>query len=96
MSKEPFIVAEVEIYLPAVGEDKDLAVLGRVHRAGIDVQVWVNLHRRHFVTTILQDAADGRRGYTFPEPAHDAAGYNDILQTLAPPPIVSRSSLLDM
>ena len=43
---EALVVAEVEIGLAAVVGDEDLAVLERVHRAGVDVDVRVELLHR--------------------------------------------------
>ncbi len=41
--EEPLVVADVEVGLGAVVRDEDLTVLERVHRAGIDVQIRVEL-----------------------------------------------------
>ena len=41
--EEALIVTDVEIGLGAIVGDEDLAVLERVHRSGIDVEVWVQL-----------------------------------------------------
>jgi hypothetical protein len=44
--EEPFVVADVEVGLGAVGGHVDLAVLERVHRSGIDVEIGIEfLHR---------------------------------------------------
>jgi len=51
--QEPFVVAEVQVDFPTVGEDEDLTVLGRVHGAGIDVEVRVDLDRRHLIAAIF-------------------------------------------
>ncbi len=44
--EEPLVVADVEVGLGAVLGDEDLAVLERVHRAGVDVEVRVELLHR--------------------------------------------------
>jgi hypothetical protein len=55
-------MAEVEIGLGAVIGDVDLAVLVRAHRAGIDVEVRVELLERHGIAVVLEQPADrGRR-----------------------------------
>ena len=41
--EEPLVVADVEVGLGAVVGDEDLAVLERVHRPGVDVEVGVEL-----------------------------------------------------
>ena len=43
MSEEPLVVPDIEVRLGAVVGHEDLAVLERVHRARIDVQVGVEL-----------------------------------------------------
>ena len=48
---EPLVVPEVEVGLTAVLGDEDLAVLERVHRAGVDVDVRVELAHRDAETT---------------------------------------------
>ncbi len=44
---EPLVVAEVEVRFGAVVGDEHFAVLERRHRAGVDVEVRVELHDRH-------------------------------------------------
>lgn len=39
----PLIVAEIQIGLPTIVEDVDLAVLGRSHRTGVNVHVRIDL-----------------------------------------------------
>ncbi len=41
--EEPLVVSEVQVGLGAVVQHEDLAVLERVHRAGVDVDVRVEL-----------------------------------------------------
>ena len=55
---EALVVAEVEVGLGAVVGDEDLAVLGRRHRARIDVEVGVELAQPHLVATGLQHRAE--------------------------------------
>ena len=45
--QEAFVVTDVEVGLGAVVGDEHLAVLERVHRPGIDVEVGVELLHRH-------------------------------------------------
>ena len=45
--EEPLVVPDVEVGLGAVLGDEHLAVLERVHGAGVDVEVGVQLLHRH-------------------------------------------------
>ena len=55
---EAFVVPEVEVGLAAVVGDEHLAVLVRVHRARIDVDVRVELLERHPQPAQLQQPAE--------------------------------------
>ena len=55
---EPFVMPEVEIGFGAVVGDKDFAVLERRHRAGIDVEVRVELDQRHVQPAGFEQRAD--------------------------------------
>ncbi len=55
---EPFVVPEVEVGLTAVVGDEHLAVLVRVHRARVDVDVRVELLERHPQSAQLQQPAE--------------------------------------
>ncbi len=61
---EALVMAEVEIGLGAVVGDEDLAVLIRRHRAGIDVDIGVELAQPHFVAARLQQRAQCGGGKT--------------------------------
>ncbi len=76
---EPFVMAQVEVGLGAVVQDVDLAVLVRVHRAGIDVDVRVELLQADAEASPFQQHADGCGGETFAERADHAAGDEDML-----------------
>ena len=58
---EALVVAEVEVGLAAVVGDEHLAVLERVHRAGVDVDVRVELLHRDPQAPGLQQPARARR-----------------------------------
>ena len=75
---EALVVAEVEIGLGAVVGDVHLAVLIRAHRAGIDVDVGVELLQRDLVAVAFEQAADRCRGQPLAERGHDAAGHEDV------------------
>ncbi len=60
--KEPFVVPDVEVGLRAVLGDEHLAVLERVHGAGVDVEVRVELLHRHLQAACGQQLPEaGRR-----------------------------------
>ena len=76
---EALVVPEVEVGLRAVVGDVDLAVLVRAHRAGIDVDVRVELLQGDLVAVALEQHADRGRREPFAERGHDAAGDEDVL-----------------
>ena len=55
---EALIVAEIQVGLRAVVRDEHLAVLDRVHRAGVDVDIGVELLHRHGITARLEQPAE--------------------------------------
>ncbi len=61
---EALVVAEVEVGLGAVVGDEHLAVLGRAHRARIDVEIGVELAQADGIAARLQERAEGRRSET--------------------------------
>ena len=54
---EALVVAEVEVGLGAVGGDEHLAVLERTHRAGIHVDVRIQLHHADLEAASFEDGA---------------------------------------
>ena len=77
---EPLVVAEIEVGLATVVGDEHLAVLERVHRAGVDVDVRVELLHRDPQATQLQQATERRRGETFAEGAGNASSHENVLR----------------
>src|SRR5215469_5312665 len=67
-------MAQVQVGLGAVVGDVDLAVLVGRHRAGIDVQVGVELAQPHAEAARLQQGAQRCRGDAFAEGGDHAAG----------------------
>ena len=55
---EPLVVAEVEVGLAAVVGDEHLAVLERVHRARVDVDVRIELLHRDPQAAELEQPAE--------------------------------------
>ena len=74
--EEPLVVAEVEVGLRAVVQDEDLAVLERVHRARIDVDVGVEL-QDDLESAGLEEAAEGGGGDALAESGGDSARDED-------------------
>ena len=71
---EALVVAQVQVGLGAVIGDVDLAVLVGRHRAGIDVQVGVQLAQPHGEAARLEEGAQGGGGDAFAEGGDHAAG----------------------
>ncbi len=76
--EEALVVADVEVGLGAVVGDEDLAVLERVHRSGVDVEVGVELLHRDPQAARLQQVAEARRGEALAERGGDAAGDENV------------------
>ena len=62
---EALVVTEIEIGLGAVIGDEHLAVLGRRHRAGIDIEVGVELPEPDLIATRLQHRTECGGGQAF-------------------------------
>ena len=56
--EEALVVTDVEVGLRAVLGDEHLAVLERVHGAGVDVEVWVQLLHGHAEPTGNEQVAE--------------------------------------
>ncbi len=76
---EPLVVAEVEVGLRAVVRHVHLAVLERRHRAGIDVDVRIELLHRDGQAALDEESAQRSGGDPLPEGGDDAAGHEDEL-----------------
>ncbi len=76
---EALVVSEVEVGLAAVLGDEDLAVLARVHRPRVHVDVGVELAHGHPQTAALEEPAERGGGEALPERARDTAGDEDEL-----------------
>jgi hypothetical protein len=76
---EALVVAEVEVGLGAVLGDVHLAVLERVHRPRVDVQVRIELEERDAQAARLEQRADRRRREPLAERRQHAARHEDEL-----------------
>ena len=74
---EALIVAEVQVRLGAILGDEDLAVLVRRHRAGVDVDVRVELLEGDREAARHEQAPDRRGGDALPQRRDDTAGDED-------------------
>ena len=75
---EPLIMTEVEIGLGAVLGDIDLAVLVRTHRAGIDVDIGVELLGGDLQPARFQKSAERRGGDSLAESRYHTACHEYI------------------
>ena len=64
---ETFVVSQVEVGFRAVVGDEHFAVLERAHRAGIDVDIRVELEHGHVQTARFEDGGNRSGGDTFSE-----------------------------
>ena len=78
--EEPLVVADVEVGLGAVVGHEDLAVLERVHRPGIDVEVGIQLLHRHPQAAGAQQPTEARSGEALAERGGDASGHEHVLR----------------
>ena len=76
---EALVVAQVEVGLGAVLGDEHLAVLVGAHRAGVDVDVGVELLVGDLEAARLEEAPERGRRDALAEPRHHAAGDEDVL-----------------
>ncbi len=77
---EALVVPQVEVGLTAVLGDEHLTVLERVHGAGVDVDVRVELLHRDPETPGLEEAPEGGCGEALAEARGNAAGHEDVLR----------------
>ncbi len=77
--EEALVVADVEVGLGAVLGDEDLAVLERVHRARVDVEIRVELLHRDPQAAGLEQGAEAGGRQTLAERGGDAAGDEEVL-----------------
>ena len=83
--EEALVVTDVEVGLGAVVGDEDLAVLERVHRPGVDVEIRVELLHRHGQPARDEEAAEARCRQALAEGGGNASGDEDVLCLLGVP-----------
>src|SRR6185503_4459105 len=77
---EALVVTEVEVRLGPVLGDEHLAVLKRRHRAGIHVDVGIQLDVGDPDAAGFEDCGERSGGDTLPQTGDDTAGYKNILR----------------
>src|SRR5215472_1269091 len=77
---EAFVVAEVEICLGTIFGDEDLAVLVRVHRTGVHIDVRIEFLDADRDAAALQQPAERRGCYALAERRDDAAREKYVLR----------------
>ena len=76
---EALVVAQVEVRLGAVVGDVDLPVLEGIHRAGVDVQVGVQLEKGDAQPARLEQRPDRCRRQSLPQRGEHPPGDEDVL-----------------
>jgi hypothetical protein len=83
---EPLVAADVEVGLLAIVGHEHFAVFVRVHRAGINVDVRVDLLETDAIPLELEQEADGRCDDALPEPRqHSPRDEDELLQRRSAP-----------
>src|SRR6266568_3367719 len=81
---ETLVVAQIEVGLGAVLGDEHLPVLEGAHRAGIDVDVRIELEESDFDAARFEDRGEGGGGYPLPQRGNHTARHEHILGHLKP------------
>ncbi|CAB4999415.1 unannotated protein [freshwater metagenome] len=76
-------MADVEVSLGAIVGDEHLAMLKRVHGAGIDVEIGIELLHRHSKTACLEEVAQAGGGEPLSERGGDSSGHEQVLRGLS-------------
>jgi hypothetical protein len=76
---EALVVTEVEVGLASIVGDEDLAMLIRIHRAGIDVDVRVKFLHGDSQATHFEESTQGARRQTLSEGAHYSSRHEYVL-----------------
>jgi hypothetical protein len=75
---EPLVVPEIQVGLRAVVGDEAFAVLVRVHRPSVHVDIRVQLLHRDLEAPVTQEATECGGGDAFSDGRDDASGDKDI------------------
>src|SRR5215469_1727771 len=85
--EEALVVPDIQVRLGPVVGDEDLAVLERIHGAGIHVEVRVELLHAHPQAAQLQQPADARGRETLAEAGGDTPGHEEVPGRRWPRPV---------
>ena len=75
---EALVVAEVEVGLRAVVGDINLAVLERAHRAGVNIDIRIQLLRGNLQAAAFEQAAERRGRDALTQTGDNTAGHKDV------------------
>ncbi|MFT5027223.1 MAG: hypothetical protein ACI9CV_001988, partial [Ilumatobacter sp.] len=76
---------KVEVGLTTVIGHEDFTVLERIHRAWVNVDVWIELLEGDSQTSQLQQPTKGRRGEALAERAGNASCHKNVFGHFRPP-----------
>ena len=77
--REPLVMTQVEVRFGAVVGHKDLAVLKRRHRTGIDIDIRIELHHLHLHPACFEKTSDGTCREAFSKTRNNTARYKMYL-----------------
>ena len=77
--QEAFVVADIQIGFCAVLSHEDLSVLERIHRAGIDIDVGIELLHDHMQPPGTKQPTQARGGQALAQRGHNAARDENVL-----------------
>jgi len=80
---EPLVMTEVQIGFRAVIQHVDFAVLKRAHRAGIHIEIRIELLQRHLETARLKQRTEGGSRQSLAEGTYYAACQKNIFHLLS-------------
>ena len=83
---EALVVTEIEIRLRTIVSDEHLTVLIGAHRAGINIDVRIELLNRHLDAAVLEQSSERSRCNSLAEGRNHAARDEYILCHIMPPP----------
>ena len=83
--EEALVVPEVEVGLGSIVQDEHLAVLERIHRARVDVDVRIELLEDDLEPARGEESAEGGGGDALPESGGDSTRDEDVLRSLPSP-----------
>ncbi len=75
---EALVVPQIEIGLRPVVRDEHLTMLVGAHRAGVDIEVGIELAQANRIAARLEECAEGGGREAFAEGGHHAAGNEDV------------------